>query len=51
MQATVRVGRASLVTIPPEIREIMEIERGDFVVVDFIQVIKPKKMEVGDIIG
>ena len=42
MQATVRVTRSGQVSIPFEIRQIMDIEEGDYVTVDIIRVEQKK---------
>ena len=45
MQATVRVTRAGQISIPFEIRQIMDIEEGDYVTVDIMKVEQKKSVK------
>jgi len=40
MQATVKVTRNGQVSIPLAVREVMEIEEGDLIVIDVVEVAK-----------
>lgn len=43
MQATVKVTRSGQISIPYEIRQSMDIEEGDLIVVDVVMVAKKAK--------
>ena len=45
MQATVRVTRAGQISIPFEIRQIMEIEEGDYITVDVLRMEQKKSVK------
>ena len=40
MQATVKVTRNGQVSIPSTVREVMDIEEGDVIVIDVLSIVK-----------
>lgn len=48
MGATQKVGKDGRVSIPSNIRQVMNIEQDDIVIIDVIKVVKKAKEQTGD---